>query len=144
MGAALKQTARCSGGGASPRIRSGWPALSALRSPSPADAPHRTKEVRTRAASLTACVFRHVAFGATIVMAGLLAVMVAEQAWAVFFLSVPLPWFDGDLGTPSCMFDCDYTIGSSSYAESLIGVAVMIWLVGRMVRRRLRSITAGR
>jgi hypothetical protein len=28
---------------------------------------------------------RNVAFGAAIVMAGLLAVMVAEQAWAVFF-----------------------------------------------------------
>ena len=87
---------------------------------------------------------RNVAFGATIVMAGLLAVMVAEQAWAVLFLSMPLPLFDGDLGTSSCLFDCDYTIGTSSYAESLIGVAVMIWLVSRMVRRGLKSIAAGR
>ena len=87
---------------------------------------------------------RNVVFDAAIVMAGLLAVMVAEQAWAVLFLSMPLRLFDGDLGTSSCLFDCDYTIGTSSYDESLIGVAVMIWLVARMVRRGLKSMVAGR
>ena len=87
---------------------------------------------------------RNVVFDAAIVMAGLLAVMVAEQAWAVLFLSMPPSLFDGDLTTSSCLFDCDYTIGTSSYAESLIGVAVMIWLAGRMVRRGLRSMAAGR
>ena len=75
---------------------------------------------------------RNVAFGATIVMAGLFAVMLAEHAWyALFLLDAPLPLFD------------DYGIDTSSYWESLIGVAVMIWLVGRMVRRTLKSIAAG-
>jgi hypothetical protein len=93
---------------------------------------------------------RNVAFGAAIVMTGLLAVMVAEQAWAVLFLlNVPV-LFDGDLGTSSYLFDGDYTIDTqlealfTSYTESLIGVAVLIWLVGRMVRRALKSIEAGR
>ena len=77
---------------------------------------------------------RNVAFDAAIVMAGLLAVMVAEQAWAVLFLSDgPPPLFDGDL-----------EIGSSGYTESLIGVAVMVWLVGCMVRRALKSIAVSR
>jgi hypothetical protein len=89
---------------------------------------------------------RNVAFDAAIVTAGLLAVMVAEQAWAVLFLNAPLPLCDGDYtkGTSCCLFDCDYTIGTSSYTESLIGVAVMIWLVGRMVTRALKSIAVDR
>ncbi len=77
---------------------------------------------------------RNVAFSAAIVMAGLLAVMVAEHAWAALFLS----------DAPPPLFDDDYYIGTSSYAESLIGVAVMIWLVGRMLQRTLKSIAAGR
>jgi hypothetical protein len=65
-------------------------------------------------------------------MAGLLAVMVAEHAWFALIL----------LDAPPLLFD-DYGIDTSSYWESLIGVAVMIWLVGRMVRRTLKSIAAG-
>jgi hypothetical protein len=89
---------------------------------------------------------RNVAFGAAIVMAGLLAVMVAESAWGVLFLSEAPVLCDGDYtkGTSCCLFDCDYTIGTLSYTESLIGVAVMIWLVGRMVRRALKSIAVDR
>jgi hypothetical protein len=85
---------------------------------------------------------RNVAFGAAIVM----AVMVAEQAWAVLFLNAPPPFCDGDYtkGTSCCLFDCDYTIGTSSYTESLIGVAVMIWLVGHTVTRALKSIAVDR
>jgi hypothetical protein len=82
---------------------------------------------------------RNIAFGAAIVMAGLWAVMMAESAWGVLFLSMPPSLFDGDLGTSSCLFDCDYSIGTSSYAESLIGVALMIRLVGRMVRHSDRK-----
>lgn len=83
---------------------------------------------------------KNVAFSVVIVTAGLLAVMVAEQAWAVLFLNAPPPLCDGDdtKGASCCLFDCDYTIGTSSYTESLIGVAVMIWLAGRMVRRALK------
>jgi hypothetical protein len=76
---------------------------------------------------------RNIAVGPAIVMAGLLAVMVAERAWAVLFL----------LDTP-LLFDQDSEIGTSSYTEGLVGVAVMIWLVGLMVRRALKSIAAGR
>jgi hypothetical protein len=89
---------------------------------------------------------RNVAFDAAIMMAGLLAVMVAEQAWAILFLNAPPPLCDGDYtkGTSCCLFDCDYTVGTTGYIESLIGVAVMIWLVGCMVRSALKSIVAGR
>jgi hypothetical protein len=77
---------------------------------------------------------RNIAVGAAIVMAGLLAVMVAERAWAVLFL----------LETSPPLFDQDFEIGSLSYTENLIGVAVMIWLIGLMVRRVLKSIAAVR
>jgi hypothetical protein len=79
---------------------------------------------------------RNIALGAAIAMAGVLAVTAAEGAWGVLFLPMPSP--------NNCLFDCDYTIGTSSFTESLIGVAVMIWLVTRMVGRGLKSIAAGR
>ena len=89
---------------------------------------------------------RNVAFGATIVMAGLFAVMLAERAWVVLIqivLSLPPP------DDPFGLFDVPDPWSSiealaSGYTQSLIGVALMIWLVGRMVRRASKSITAGR
>jgi hypothetical protein len=87
---------------------------------------------------------RNVAFGAAIVMAGLFAVMLAERALIALFLSdAPFlftPWSDVPQETWTYI---EETL-ASSYTESLIGVAVMIWLVGRMVRRGLKSIAAGR
>ena len=84
---------------------------------------------------------RDVAFGATIVMAGLLAVMVVSCAWIVFFLPyvpfVPSWWIEEA--------PWDYILFNvSANSESLIGVTLMIWLVGRMIRRVSKSIAAGR
>ncbi len=95
---------------------------------------------------------RNVAIGATIVMAGLLAVMMAERAWMFLFLS-DTPVLCGFFGCPALFtgpwwwFHETWTYVealASGYTESLIGVAVMIWLVGRMVRRASKSIAAGR
>jgi hypothetical protein len=75
---------------------------------------------------------RNVAFGATIVMAGQFVVMLAERAWMFLFLPPPdAPFFDGG---PEPWLYIGGLWSPSGYAESLIGVAVMIWLVGRMVR----------
>jgi hypothetical protein len=73
---------------------------------------------------------RNVAFGATIVMAGLFAVILAEHAWFVLFLPSPdAPvFFDGE---PWSLIEAL----ASGYIHGIVGVAVMIWLVGRMVRR---------
>ena len=95
---------------------------------------------------------RNVAFGATIVMAGLFAVMLAERAvtwaeraWIALFLSPSVAPFFFDKPEswspePWSLIDAL----ASDYTESLVGVALMIWLVGRMVRRVSKSITAGR
>ncbi len=74
---------------------------------------------------------RNVAFGATIVMAGLFTVMLAERAWIVLFLPPPdVPAFF-DEPEPWSLIEAL----ASGYTQSLVGVALMIWQVGRMVRR---------
>ena len=88
---------------------------------------------------------RNIAFGAAIVMAGLLAVMVAERAWIVLFQVVLfLPPPDApiifDVGDPWSSIDAR----ASGIQGTLLCVAVMIWLAGRVVRRGLKSIAAGR
>ena len=83
---------------------------------------------------------RNVAFGAAIVMAGLLAVMVAERAWIVLFLPPPDAPIIFDVGDPWSSIEAR----ASGTQSTLLCVAVMIWLAGRMVRRGLKSIAAGR
>jgi hypothetical protein len=78
---------------------------------------------------------RGVAFGATIMMVGLFAVMLAEHAWIVTSL-LPLRspvLFDQQLDPWSAIEGL-----ASNHTQSLIGAALIIWLAGLMVRRALR------
>jgi hypothetical protein len=75
-----------------------------------------------------------VAFGATIVMAGLFAVMLAERVWIVTFLPPPnAPVFFEEPDPWSLIEGI-----ASGDTQNLLGVAFMIWLFCRMVRRVLR------
>ena len=101
-------------------------------------------ETRTWTSSELAGV-RNVAWGVAMVMAGLLALIVANSIWIAYFrldeaiLSGPRP---GEF----CMF-CDNTWASLVElirADSIIGLAVVIWLIAFAIRRASRSISAHR
>jgi len=88
---------------------------------------------------------RNVGLGAAMVMAGLLAVIMADCVWMAYFrldaaiLSHPLR---------ICEFtDCDpwASLVELIRADSITGLAVVIWLIGRAVRRvsKSRSAVAG-
>jgi hypothetical protein len=88
---------------------------------------------------------RNVAWGAALVTAGLLAVILANCIWMAYFrLDAAI------LSGPRilCMFGiCGDTWASLVElirADSIIGLAVVIWLIGRVVRRASRSISAHR
>ena len=85
---------------------------------------------------------RNVAWGAAMVMADLLAVIAANSIWMAYFrrldeviiLSGPRPGV-------FCMF-CDHTWDSLVElirADSIIGIAVVIWLIAFAIRRASRS-----
>ena len=85
---------------------------------------------------------RNVAWGAAMILAGLLAVILAESVWMAYFrydaaiLSGPLTF---------CMFGiCDpwASLVELIRADSIIGLAVVIWLIGRAVRRVSKSRSA--
>ena len=81
---------------------------------------------------------RNVACGAAIAMAGFLAVMLANCSWVAFFRLEAVIFFGAwelDRWTSTVM---------GSRTENLIGIAVMIWLIGRAVRRVSKSRAAGR
>ena len=85
---------------------------------------------------------RNVAWGAAMVMAGLLAVILADCVWMVYFR------LDAAILTPLlCMFgNCDpwaYTV-ELIRADSIIGLAVVIWLIPFAIRSASRSISAHR
>src|SRR5262249_8547273 len=108
--------------------------------PSPKDEP-RTRAPRE--GTMLAGV-RNIAWGAAMVMAGLLAVIVANCIWVVYFL------FDAAiLSGPGvfCMFGiCDTwaQLVELIRADSIIGLAVVIWLIAFAIRRASRSISAHR
>jgi len=87
---------------------------------------------------------RNVAWGAAMVMAGLLAVIVTNCIWMAYFRL-----YEGILGLrPAifCMF-CDDTrpplvelIPELIRVDSIIGLAVVIWLIAFAIRRASRSI----
>jgi len=88
---------------------------------------------------------RNVAFAAAIAMAGLFAVMLAERAWivllqVVLFLPPPEAPVIFDVGDSWSSIEAF----ASGTQRELIGIALMIWLVGRMVRRASKSKAAGR
>jgi hypothetical protein len=79
-----------------------------------------------------------------IVLAGLLAVIAANSVWiALFRLEAYIlfnpweGWFDVDLWPYTVSYRTEYT-------EGFIGFAVVIWLIGCVVRRASKSIAAGR
>jgi len=69
-----------------------------------------------------------------IVMAGLLAVILANSVWIALFrleaviLFIPIP--------PVWYFDPWTSAVMWSRTDSLIGIAAMIWLIGRVVRHQ--------
>jgi len=81
---------------------------------------------------------RNVAWGAAMVLAGLLAVILAECVWMAYFR------YDAAIlsGLIFCMFDiCDpwTSLVELIRRDSIIGLAVVIWLIGRAVRRVSKS-----
>ena len=86
---------------------------------------------------------RNVAWGAVMVMAGLLAVIVANGIWMAYFRLA-----EAILSGPYiCEFGiCDpwaYLVDLVR-ADSTIGLAVLIWLIAFAIRRASRSISAHR
>jgi hypothetical protein len=87
---------------------------------------------------------RNVVWGATMVMARLLAVMAANCVWISLFrletyiLFNPWEgWLDVDLWP--------YTVSKvSGDTEGIIGFAVVVWLIGYAIRRVARSMSSGR
>jgi hypothetical protein len=74
------------------------------------------------------------------VMAGLLAVILANCIWMAYF-RLDAAILSGPRVGVFCMF-CDTTWASLVElirANSIIGLAVVIWLVGRMIRRVSKS-----
>jgi len=75
---------------------------------------------------------RHVTRGAAIAMAGLLMVILANGVWIAWFrlqhvILIPQLWEYLDPWTSTVMW---------TRTDSLIGVAAVIWLIGRVVRHR--------
>jgi hypothetical protein len=87
---------------------------------------------------------RNVAWGAAMVMAGLLAVILADCIWMAYFrldaviLSGPLMICEFGICDPWAF------LVELIRADSIIGLVVVIWLIGRVVRRASRSISAHR
>jgi hypothetical protein len=84
---------------------------------------------------------RNVAWGAAMVMAGLLAVIVANCIWMAYFrldaeiLSSSLPWSPR---VSFCSFGiCDPWADTVELirADSIVGLAVVIWLIAFAIRR---------
>jgi hypothetical protein len=81
---------------------------------------------------------RNVAWGAAMVTAGLLAVILANCIWMAYFrldaaiLSGPLIF---------CMGICDSwaSLVELIRADSIIGLAVVMWLIGHVIQRASRS-----
>ena len=89
---------------------------------------------------------RNVAWGAAMVMAGLLAVMAADCVWLVLSRLETYVLFNrGRDGDPAPFFDgYAFYVGSGILVEFVVGLAVVIWLIGRVIRRASRSISADR
>jgi len=87
---------------------------------------------------------RNVALGTAMVMTGLLAVTVANCIWMAYFR-----WDEAILSGPRMI--CEFVICDPwahlvklIQADSVIGLAVVIWLIAFAIRRASRSISAHR
>jgi hypothetical protein len=91
---------------------------------------------------------RNVVWGAAMAMAGFLAVALADCVWIILFWSeaVARRIFFGL--PPDVLFGSDLWIyGGESVvagATSLLGLAVVMWLIAHAIRRVSRSISARR
>ena len=74
------------------------------------------------------------------VVAGFLAVALAYCVWILSFLDLRIFFF----GDPTAVFGNELYFGSSILVELVVGLAVVIWLIGRVIRRASRSISAHR
>jgi len=87
---------------------------------------------------------RSVARGAVLVMAGLLTLIAINCVWIVLFrLDTYIlihPW-EGWLDQDEWPYTASRVANST---EGLIGLAVVIWLIGCVIRRASRSISAHR
>jgi len=100
-------------------------------------------ETRTWTSSELAGV-RNVAWGAAMVMAGLLAVIVANSIWMAYFRLDKVIILSGPRPGVFCMF-CDHTWDSLvELIRAIIGLAVVIWLIAFAIRRASRSTSAHR
>jgi hypothetical protein len=84
---------------------------------------------------------RDVAWSVAMVVAGFLAVALADCVWIILSFSDARVFFFGD---PTVIFGGDLYVGYSTIAELVVGLAVVIWLIGYAVRRASKSIAAGR
>jgi hypothetical protein len=84
---------------------------------------------------------RNVAWGAAMVMAGLLAVMATNCVWLVLSRLETYVLFNrGRDGDATLVFgEYAFYVGSSTLVELVVGLAVVIWLVGRVIRRASRT-----
>ena len=89
---------------------------------------------------------KNVAWGAAMVMAGLLAVMAADCVWLVLSQLETYVLFDrGRDGDPMPFFDgYAFYVGSSFLVELVVGLAVVVWLIAFAIRRASRSMSAHR
>ena len=88
---------------------------------------------------------RNVAWGAAMVMAGLLAVIVANGIWMAYF-RLDTAILSGPLGFLCEFQNCDpwAHLVELIRTDSIIGLAVVIWLIAFAIRRASRSISAHR
>ena len=87
---------------------------------------------------------RNVAWGAAMVMAGLLAIIVVNCIWMAYFrLDAVILSRPHTIGM-FAIYDPWASLVELIRADSIIGLAVVIWLIGRVVRRAVRSISAHR
>jgi len=110
--------------------------------PPPEDEP-RTRALRE--GTMLACV-RNVAWAAAVVMAGLLAVIAANCIWMAYF-RLDAAILSGPPVGVFCMFGCIdpwADLVELIRADSIIGLAVVIWLIAFAIRRASRSISAHR
>ena len=84
---------------------------------------------------------RNVAWSVAMVVAGFLAVALADCMWIILSFSDARVFFFGD---PTVSFGQDLYVGSSTIAELVVGLAVVIWLIGHAVRRASTLIAADR
>jgi hypothetical protein len=87
---------------------------------------------------------RNVAWGAAMVMTGLLTLIAVNCVWIVLFRLDTYILFhpcEGCLHQDVWPYTASLVAGST---EGLIGLAVVIWLIGPAIRRAFRSISAHR